>query len=199
MPLTSMKCWSPRSDSTRATPWDRPLGAARQGCAELSVAPARRASPGREPAQPDLGRPLARAARGLRDVLVWGIALVLALSPQAADLSGDPGELPPPSKRKNVSFGNDIKSLFDRSCVKCHSGEKAKGRLRLDSRESVLKGGESGAAIVSGNSEQSKLVFYVADLVPEMQMPPLAKRGGFPALTKEQVGLVRAWIDQGAK
>jgi len=39
----------------------------------------------------------------------------------------------------------------------------------------------------------------VADLVPEMEMPPLEKREKYPALTKQQIGLLRAWIDQGAQ
>jgi mono/diheme cytochrome c family protein len=132
-------------------------------------------------------------------LLIWGAGVALALNLQGADPKVDIGKLPPPVKKKDVSFDKDIKAIYDKSCVKCHSGEKAKGDLRLDTREGALKGGEGGPAIVAGKSDQSHLVFYVADLVPDMEMPPLPKRGGFPALTKEQVGLVRAWIDQGAK
>jgi len=132
-------------------------------------------------------------------LLIWGAGMALALNLPAADPKVDLSKLPPPAKKKDVSFDKDIKAIFDKSCVKCHSGQKAKGGLGLDTREGVLKGGESGAVIVAGKSDQSNLVFYTADLVPDMEMPPLPKRGGFLALTKEQVGLVRAWIDQGAK
>jgi len=132
-------------------------------------------------------------------LLICGAGVALALSLQAAEPKVDLSKLPPPVKKKDVSFDKEIKAIFDKSCIKCHSDERAKGKLRLDSREGVLKGGESGPVVVAGKSDKSNLVFYIADLVPDMEMPPLPKRRDFTALTKEQVGLVRAWIDQGAK
>jgi hypothetical protein len=65
----------------------------------------------------------------------------------------------------------------------------------LDNRESALKGGDNGVDIVPGDSGKSPLVYYVARLVEDMEMPPAGK--GDP-LTPEQIGLLRAWIDQGA-
>ena len=132
-------------------------------------------------------------------LLMSGLGLALALNLQAAEPKVDLSKLPPPVKKKDVSFDKEIKAIFDKSCVKCHSGGKAKADLRLDTREGALKGGENGPAVVPGKSDKSHLLFYIADLVPDMEMPPLPKRGEFPALTKEQAGLVRAWIDQGAK
>jgi len=132
-------------------------------------------------------------------LLLWGVGITMAFNLQAADLKVDISKLPPPAKKKDVSFNTDVKAIYAKSCAKCHSGEKAKGDLHLDTREGVLKGGESGPVVVAGKSDQSNLVFYIADLVPDMEMPPLPKRNGFPALTKEQIGLIRAWIDQGAK
>ena len=55
------------------------------------------------------------------------------------------------------------------------------------------------AAIIPGKSDKSPLVWNIADLIEESEMPPLDKREKYPALTKDQIGLVRAWIDQGAK
>jgi ankyrin repeat protein len=105
-----------------------------------------------------------------------------------------------PTSVKSVDFAHEVKPLFERSCVACHSGEKPRGLLRVDAREALLKGGESGlAAIVPGHSEQSQLVDYVSDRVPDSEMPPKVKRDRFPALSKEEVALVRAWIDQGAQ
>jgi hypothetical protein len=84
--------------------------------------------------------------------------------------------------------------------VKCHGPEKPKSKYRLDSLASMIKGGESGnAAIVPGKSDKSPLVHFVSGLVEEMEMPPTDKREKYPALTKEQIGILRAWIDQGAK
>ena len=90
--------------------------------------------------------------------------------------------------------------MFEKSCLKCHGAEKPKSKYRVDSREAALKGGTSEeAAVVPGKSEKSPMVLFSAGLVEEMEMPPLDKRDTYPPLTKEQIGLLRAWIDQGAK
>ena len=47
--------------------------------------------------------------------------------------------------------------------------------------------------------KKSLALIYAADLVEDMEMPPIGKRKDFPKLTKEQLALVRAWIEQGAK
>jgi hypothetical protein len=108
----------------------------------------------------------------------------------------DVTKLPPPSTKKDLTYSHDIKPLFEKSCFKCHGTEKQKGKLRLDSLEAIKKGGENGEVIIVGKSEKSSLVHAIAALDPDMTMPPEGK--GDP-LTKEQVGLIRAWIDQGAK
>jgi hypothetical protein len=100
--------------------------------------------------------------------------------------------LPPAADRK-VNFARDIKPIFEASCIKCHGRGRAKGDLQIDSRETLLKGGESGPVIVPGASEKSLLVHLVSGIDPDNIMPQKGSR-----LTPEQVGLVRAWIDQGA-
>ena len=112
----------------------------------------------------------------------------------------DISKLPAPAAKKGVTYDKDIKPLLENSCVKCHGAEKPKSKYRVDSREAIIKGGDSGEpAVVVGKSEKSLLVHYVADLVVDMEMPPTDKRDKYPAWTKEQIALVRAWIDQGAK
>jgi mono/diheme cytochrome c family protein len=111
---------------------------------------------------------------------------------------GDASKLPPAAKQ-TVSYDKDIKPLFEKSCVKCHSGEKPKGKYSMETLEKTVKGGKGDAPVVAGNSAKSPLVHYIADLVADSEMPPTDKRDKFPALTKDQIGLVRAWIDQGAK
>jgi hypothetical protein len=71
--------------------------------------------------------------------------------------------------------------------------------LRLDDRNAILKGGASGAAIVPGHGEKSQLIAYVSGKVPESEMPPKAMQEQFPALTIDEIALLRAWIDQGAE
>jgi mono/diheme cytochrome c family protein len=121
-------------------------------------------------------------------------AVSAAVSLSAADV--DVSKLPPAVTKTGLTFDKDIKPIFEKSCVKCHGAEKQKGKLRIDSLEASLKGGENGESIVKGNSAKSPLVHTIARLDPDSAMPPDGK--GDP-LTKEQIGIVRAWIDQGAK
>jgi hypothetical protein len=104
-----------------------------------------------------------------------------------------------PKKVQKIDFAQQIKPLLERSCVACHSGEKPRGLFGIDGRDAILKGGASGqAAIVPGHSEKSPLIDHVSAKVPESEMPPRAARERFPALTTDEVALLRAWIDQGA-
>jgi mono/diheme cytochrome c family protein len=123
---------------------------------------------------------------------------VLFLSMVAGALAADVdiSKLPPASDKKGVTYDKDIKAIFEKSCFKCHGPEKQKGKLRLDSLAAALKGGEDGKILEPGNSAKSTIVHAVARLVEDDAMPPADK--GEP-LSKEQVGLIRAWIDQGAK
>jgi hypothetical protein len=133
----------------------------------------------------------------LRFVTISAMALGVA-----AAFAADPdiSKLPPPAAKKGVTYDKDIKALVEKSCLKCHTGEKPKSKYRMDTRESFIKGGESGdPAVVPGKSEKSLVVLYSAGLVEDMEMPPPDKRDKYPEWTKEQIALVRAWIDQGAK
>jgi len=119
------------------------------------------------------------------------------LSVVAADKNVDVSKLPPASDAKGLTYDKDIKPILEKSCFKCHGPEKQKGKLRVDSLTATLKGGEDGKVVEPGNSAKSVLVHNVSRIGNEDDwMPPTDK--GDP-LTKEQVGLIRAWIDQGAK
>src|SRR5271157_2843978 len=89
--------------------------------------------------------------------------LVLPLATAgAADKEMDASKLPPAADRKDLTYAADIKPIFEKSCVKCHSGEKPKGKLHLDSLEGAIKGGGDGKVIVPGKSGESQLVYSVA-------------------------------------
>ena len=123
---------------------------------------------------------------------VWLTAAGL-LTPCAGSAAVDLTKLPPPATRR-VDFAKDIEPLFQSQCLKCHGPDKQKGGLRLDGKESALKGGDNYApAIRPGKSAESPLIHFVAGLVPDMEMP----QKGDP-LTLDQIGMLRAWIDQGA-
>ena len=104
-------------------------------------------------------------------------------------------KLPPPATT-TVDFTRDIQPIFEKNCLRCHGAEKPKSRFSLVSRESALKGGDNGVDVVPGDSAKSPLIHNVAGLVADMQMPPPGKGG---PLTPNEIGLLRAWIDQGVK
>jgi len=127
-------------------------------------------------------------------VAVFGLAAVASADDAA-------GKLPPPSAKTGVTYATDIKPIFDNSCVKCHSGDKPKAHLKLDSLEGALKGSHDGKVVMPGNSTRSKLIQAVAHVTKDHDqwMPPLHNRANIGPLTPDQIGLLRAWIDQGAK
>jgi uncharacterized membrane protein len=112
----------------------------------------------------------------------------------------DKSKIPAVSGKKDVSYEKDIKPIFDKSCVKCHSGERPKARLRLDTHENILAGRRGEKVLEAGKSADSVLVHGVSYLGEEEHwMPPPKNKDNIARLTAEEVGLIRAWIDQGAK
>ena len=100
--------------------------------------------------------------------------------------------LPPPAN-KIVEFVRDIKPIFQHHCYACHGPGKDQGGLSLTTRSLALDGGDSGRSIVPRKSLISSLVKRIAGSDETTVMPPEGER-----LSPEAVGLVRAWIDQGA-
>lgn len=133
----------------------------------------------------------------MRSITVyWSLVSVCALAAAGGATQVDVSKLPPAAAKPGVTFAKDIKPLFEASCFKCHGPEKQKGDLRLDSLEAVKQGSEHGAVVVAGKSVESRLVHSIARLNEDNAMPP---EGKAEPLTRAQVGLVRAWIDQGLK
>ena len=98
-----------------------------------------------------------------------------------------------------VDFARDIQPLLERSCAGCHGGEKPRGGLVVTSRDTLAKGGQSGEpAIVPGDANSSPMIKYVSDKIEDLEMPPLDRREKYPALSKTEIELLRAWIDAGA-
>jgi hypothetical protein len=120
------------------------------------------------------------------------LLLVVLARPAAAQI--EESNLPPPAA-VSVDFARDIKPILAASCIRCHGAENPRSHFSLSSRASVLKGGDEGVDVLPGRSAESPLVHYVAQLTPGLEMPPIDK--GKP-LTPAQIGLLRAWIDQGA-
>lgn len=88
-------------------------------------------------------------------------------------------------------FEKHVRPLLIERCHKCHSAKESKGGLRLDSRGAILKGGETGPAIVVNKPEDSLLIHAVLHQ-NGLQMPPDGK------LTTAQVEALARWIRDGA-
>ncbi len=93
-------------------------------------------------------------------------------------------------KAREVFFENEVRPLLAESCVKCHGNEKQEGGLRLDSLEHMLKGGDSGPAIVPGAVADSLLVSAVR--YQDFEMPPSGQ------LSDEAQAVFETWVEQGA-
>jgi mono/diheme cytochrome c family protein len=99
-----------------------------------------------------------------------------------------------PPTQSNVDFERDVLPILQRSCLECHGPDKQRGRLRIDSRAALVKGGGSGPALVPGKAEASELFRRVnlpkgsEDVMPALGAP----------LTKAQIEVIRGWINQGA-
>ncbi len=128
-------------------------------------------------------------------------AAVAAAISLALTASSEESKLPPASAKTGVTYASDTKAIFDASCVKCHSGDKPKARLHLDTLDGVLKGSKEGKILKPGDSAGSFVVKAVAHATGDHDswMPPLNNKAGIKPLTPEEIGLIRAWIDQGAK
>ena len=100
-----------------------------------------------------------------------------------------------PTKEQAEFYTNKILPIFAENCYRCHSAEggKDKGGLTLDSRDAILKGGDTGAAVVPGDPEKSLLIKAVSYTDSELQMPPKGEK-----LTPAQVTDLTAWVKMGA-
>ncbi len=98
----------------------------------------------------------------------------------------------PLSADRRVDFATDIKPLFRKYCFDCHGPGLDQGGFSLATRGQVLQGGDNGLGIVVGNSISSALVQRISGLDSEQAMPPDGDR-----MSPEEIGLIRAWIDQG--
>lgn len=117
----------------------------------------------------------------------------IGLSIFASDEKAKPREIPATAKQK-IDFVKHIKPILDSRCVACHGEESQEGRLRLDAKKLVFKGGISGKLFEIGNSEKSLLVARLVghgdgDAMPLDDDP----------LSNQEIGQIRAWIDQGAQ
>ena len=112
------------------------------------------------------------------------LLLVAALAAAAAHAQSNPAASPD-------FFETKVRPVLANNCYSCHTST-AMGGLRVDSRESLLKGGGRGASIVAGDPEKSLLVEAIRQTDPKLKMP----MGG--RLKDSEIDDIVAWIKSGA-
>src|SRR5579864_2867466 len=98
----------------------------------------------------------------------------------------------PPAANVKVDFLRDVRPILAQKCHSCHGEMVQQSGLRLDRRQQALRGGDYGPVIIPGKSAESKLIRRVVNGDGGLQMPPTGP------LSDEEIGILRAWIDQGA-
>lgn len=98
----------------------------------------------------------------------------------------------PPAANFKVDFEKDVQPILAQKCHSCHGEEAQQSGLRLDRRQAAMRGGDYGPVILPGKSAESKLIRRLVGGDGGLQMPPTGP------LADEEIGILRAWIDQGA-
>ena len=96
-----------------------------------------------------------------------------------------------------VDFATQVQPILETKCLECHSPVKSKGKLRMDTAEALLKGGENGAVIVTGKPEESDFIKRVG--LPKDDDDFMPPKGKSDPLTAEQVAILKQWVAEGAK
>jgi len=137
--------------------------------------------------------------RFLLVVILWTMALLpFAIGAPRAQAMDDDEDSPPlpPAVDWKVDYASDVAPILERSCYRCHGPQKHQAGLALHQRDKAMTGGDSGPIILPGESAESLLIEVTARVDPDYAMPP---EGLGDPLTADEVGILRAWIDQGAE
>jgi len=101
-------------------------------------------------------------------------------------------------RKTPIDFEKEILPILKNNCLACHNKTTTKAELILETPQDILKGGESGKAVVPKRSGDS-LLMKIASHQMKPTMPPRNNKVGAVDLTQEELGLIKLWIDQGAK
>jgi hypothetical protein len=135
--------------------------------------------------------PLRRISRVAGLNIVTAACIFAANEPKPAPVAGLAQlELGSQRRGQEAFFEQKVRPLLADKCFSCHSvnSGKQKGGLLLDSRDAILKGGESGPAAAEGKPDQSLMIRAVQYHEPDLQMPPKEK------LSSKEVATLAEWI-----
>ncbi|WP_230981230.1 PSD1 and planctomycete cytochrome C domain-containing protein [Echinicola salinicaeni] len=98
-------------------------------------------------------------------------------------------------EKEKVDFNAEIRPIINNKCISCHGGVKQSGEFSLLFESEALSATKSGEpAIIPGHAEESEMIKRILHEDPEVRMPPEG-----PPLSKEEVEVLKKWINQGAK
>ncbi|MBL9176242.1 MAG: hypothetical protein JNL10_22050 [Verrucomicrobiales bacterium] len=131
---------------------------------------------------------------------ILGIVLILAgpIARAAESASSTGIEAARIDRTDPVDFYREIVPILQGNCLPCHNKTTTKADLLLETPADMLKGGESGPAVVPGNASES-LLFQLAAHRQKPRMPPKDNKVNAVNLSPTELGLLALWIDQGAK
>ncbi|MGV3721564.1 MAG: DUF1549 domain-containing protein, partial [Actinomycetota bacterium] len=121
----------------------------------------------------------------------WLAVVVLAGAASTPLLAAAPTPARP-SASDSAFFESRVRPLLAKHCFACHSQKIAQAGLRLDTQQGMLKGGDSGPAVVAGKPDQSALIRAVKYSDAKLQMPPSGK------LTEAEIAVLADWVGRGA-
>lgn len=124
--------------------------------------------------------------------------LLLSLTVSSSLVQAAPIPVATVQRAEPVLFEKDILPILQKNCLACHNVTEQDGELVLESPQGILKGGDSGPAAVPGKGAES-LILKVAAHQEEPVMPPAGNSVAAKPLTSQELGLLKLWIDQGAR
>ena len=132
-----------------------------------------------------------KTTQNLRNGVVVGAVasgMLLALSGSVGHAADEQNTVTP---EQATFFESKIRPLLANNCYACHAGTEARGGVKLDSREAMLKGNAHGPALVAGDAEKSAIL-KVVHYDGAIKMPPTGK------LRPEEIAALTAWVKMGA-
>jgi hypothetical protein len=124
----------------------------------------------------------------------WSVAGAVCVVGLCAGCEGPVAKAEKALAGKQLTFAADIQPIVAARCQKCHVDDE-KGKLSLASLDTALKGGKSGAVVVPGDADKSRMYQLVAGLeAKKKKMPPKGE-----SLTPMQIATIKVWIRGGAK
>ena len=104
----------------------------------------------------------------------------------------------PGANGADIDFYRDVSPILKSNCIACHNKTTTKAALNMETPEAMRKGGDSGEGVAPGSGAES-LIYQAAAHLGNVEMPPRGNKSGARRLNPDELALLKAWIDQGAK